>query len=124
MNQDDPCVVTKMVNGKQMPIIWHVDNYKISNVDEKELTQIIKWRKSTHGKYIQVPWGNNHGYLVMDLDLYITGDVRLNMVDYLRKLITDFLEEIMRIYPTLSGNHLFKLCPNKENKILDEEHVT
>ena len=69
MNPDDPCMVTKMVNEKQMPIIWHVDNYKISNVDEKELTQIIKWRKSTHGKYIQVPWGNNHGYLVMDLDL-------------------------------------------------------
>ena len=37
----DPCVANMIVNGKQMTITWHVDNLKISHVDEMEVTQII-----------------------------------------------------------------------------------
>ena len=46
INPYDFCVANKWINGKQMTIIWHVDDLKISHVDEKELTKIIDWLKS------------------------------------------------------------------------------
>ena len=44
---------------------------------------------SVHGKYIQVSRGNKHYYLGVYLDLSIQEEVRLTMVDYLKKLIED-----------------------------------
>jgi hypothetical protein len=35
INPYDFCVANKMINGKQMTIIWHVDDLKISHADEK-----------------------------------------------------------------------------------------
>ena len=35
----DPCVANKMVNGKQMIVIWHVDDLKVSHVDPLENTE-------------------------------------------------------------------------------------
>ena len=34
MNPYDSCVVTKMVNRAQCTVCWHVDNLKVSHVDE------------------------------------------------------------------------------------------
>ena len=39
INPYDPCVANKMVNGKQMTVIWHVDDLKVSHVDPKENTK-------------------------------------------------------------------------------------
>ena len=33
VNPYDPCVANKMVNGKQMTICWHVDDLKVSHVE-------------------------------------------------------------------------------------------
>ena len=41
--------MNKVVNGKQMMIFWHVGDFKISHVDEKEFTQMIKWVKGKYG---------------------------------------------------------------------------
>ena len=50
LNPYDPCVANKIVNGKQMTITWHVDDLKISHVDAREVTRIIKWFKLIYGK--------------------------------------------------------------------------
>jgi hypothetical protein len=42
----DPCVANKMVNGKQLTVTWHVDDLKLSHVDENEVTKTINWLKS------------------------------------------------------------------------------
>ena len=44
-NTYNPCVVNKMVDGNQMKIVCHVDYLKISHMDDKEVTQNIKWTK-------------------------------------------------------------------------------
>jgi len=31
----DPCVANKIVNGKQITVVWHVDDLKISHVETK-----------------------------------------------------------------------------------------
>ena len=48
INPYDFCVANKFINGKQMTIIWHVDDLKISHVDGNEITKIIEWLKSKY----------------------------------------------------------------------------
>ena len=33
LNPYDRCVANKMVNGKQLTLVWHVDDLKVSHVD-------------------------------------------------------------------------------------------
>ena len=35
LNPYDPCVVSKMVNGEQLTICWHVDDLKSIHIDPK-----------------------------------------------------------------------------------------
>ena len=53
-------MVNNIANGKQMKIIWHVDDLKISNVYEKELILVIKCMKSMHCEDMRVLQGNKH----------------------------------------------------------------
>ena len=41
-NEYDKCVANKIINGKQCTIIWHVDDLKISHVEQKVVNDIIK----------------------------------------------------------------------------------
>ena len=41
INPYDPCVANKLINGKQITIIWHVDDLKISHVDRFEVTNML-----------------------------------------------------------------------------------
>jgi hypothetical protein len=42
-----------MVNGKQMEVIWHVDDLKVSHVDPKENTKFANWMKEMYGENSQ-----------------------------------------------------------------------
>ena len=50
INPYDWCVANKMVNGKQIKIAWHVDDLKISHVNPKVVTDIIKKIDQKYGK--------------------------------------------------------------------------
>ena len=54
-------------------------------------------------------WGNNHNYLGMDLNLSGLGEVRVTMVDYFKKLITDLPKDTMKKSPTPTGDHMIKV---------------
>jgi hypothetical protein len=43
MNPYDPCVWNKIVNGKQLKLVFHVDNCKLLHIDSKVLDETIKW---------------------------------------------------------------------------------
>ena len=49
VNPYDPCVANKIVNGKQMTVIWHVDDLKVSHVELKENTKFANWMKELYG---------------------------------------------------------------------------
>ena len=38
VNPYDPCVANKIVNGSQITICWHVDDLKVSHIDEDVIT--------------------------------------------------------------------------------------
>jgi len=42
LNEYDPCVTNKMINGKLCTIIWHVNDLKISRVKKKVVEDIIR----------------------------------------------------------------------------------
>ena len=43
MNQYDPCGANRLINGKHVTIVWHMEDIKIYHVDPIEVTHIIKW---------------------------------------------------------------------------------
>ena len=50
MNPYDLCVANKIVDGKQMTILWHVNNVKASHKDPRKIDNFIKWVKDTYRK--------------------------------------------------------------------------
>ena len=74
-NPYDWCVTNKMVNGKQLTIVWHVDDLKSSHVDKNVVTKIISKLKKQYGKDaygndypLTVCRGKKHDYLGMTLN--------------------------------------------------------
>ena len=68
VNPYNHCVANTMVNGAQYTVYWHVDNLKVSHVDEAvvtafslKLADLYKGRVKTHR-------GKVFDYLGMDLD--------------------------------------------------------
>ena len=113
-NPYDPSVVNKMLSGKQMAILQHVDDLNISYIDRKEVTQIIKRIKSVYVDNIQVSQGKKHNYLGIDLDFDVTGNVRVIIVEYLKKAIVDLTYYIIETSPTLAQEHLFEVFPTSK----------
>ena len=48
-NRYDSCVVNKMVNGKQLTVAWHVDDLKVSHVQESALEDFIAMMENEFG---------------------------------------------------------------------------
>ena len=46
INPYKPCVANKMVGGKQLIVLWNVDNLNISCVDGNKATKLIQWIES------------------------------------------------------------------------------
>ena len=42
LNPYDPCVANRMVNGHQQTIVWHVDDCKVSHVDQKVNEELVE----------------------------------------------------------------------------------
>ena len=70
INPYDSGVVNKLVNGKQLTVVWHVDDLNVSHLE----MEVLKWfarmlseefRKETP---IMESYGRQHEYLGMQLD--------------------------------------------------------
>ena len=94
INPYDPCVANKVVNGKQLTIVWHVDDLKISHVDADEVTKVIDWLKGIYGDNMRVSRGKVHDYLGMILDFSQKGECRVTMIDYIKQILEEFPEEV------------------------------
>ena len=78
--------MNKMVNGSQLTIVWHVDDYKISHKDEKVVTDILETLEEKFGKEtsIAVTRGPIHDYLAgMTIDYSVEGKVKFYMFHYI-----------------------------------------
>ena len=79
----DPCVANKMVNGKQLTMIWHMDNLKLSHVYEREATRVIEGLEVIYAE-MRVAQGKKCEYLGMGLDFSAEGKVNVIMIKNLK----------------------------------------
>jgi hypothetical protein len=123
INPYDPCIANKVINGKQFTVVWHVDDIKMSHVDEKEVSKLITWLKSVYGEDMRVSQGKVHDYLGMTLDFTNKGEVKVTMIDYLKGVVNDFPEVITGTAITPATANLFDVRPKDERKVLGEEEA-
>ena len=48
LNPYDPCVTNKTINGKQLTLVWYVNNIKSSHVEAEVVTRMAKWPRKTY----------------------------------------------------------------------------
>ena len=99
LNPYEPCVANKIINGKQLTLVWHVDNIKASHVKEEVVTRMAKWLRKTYKRLfkdgsgkMKLCRGKVHDYLGMNLDYTIKGEVKITMIPYIKEIIKDFRE--------------------------------
>jgi hypothetical protein len=90
INPYNPCVANKLVNDKQFTISWHIDDLKISHMEPKTVDDFLVWLKQT---YVQIgelksSCGTQHDYLGMTLDFGVPGQVTIDMVDYVKSMVS------------------------------------
>jgi hypothetical protein len=113
INPHNPCVANKMIKGKQFTVRWHVDAVKLSHMEEGEVTKMIDWMESIYGK-MRVSRGKMHEYLGMTFNFVTPGEVKVNMIDYLKEVIRDFPEVITGLATTPAGYRVFEVRPNED----------
>ena len=125
LNPYDPCVANKMVNGSQFTVLWHVDDLKISHLQESELDKFIEHIKKNYqddniGK-VKTSRGKVHLYLGMQLDFSVDGEVRITMVDYIDRMLQEYTGKIKNKVYTPAALHLFKVREEGDEILLDED---
>ena len=125
VNPYDPCVANKMVHGSQMTIMWHVDDVKSSHVNPKVNDSFIEWLKVEYGQLgeVKTSRGKKHDYLGMTLDYSVDGEVKIDMVEYVKKMVTEFPQDRLRgsEVSNPASENLFKV--DKRSPKLDQEEA-
>ena len=125
INPYDPCCANRVVNGKQMTIIWHVDDFKVSHAEEKELDKFIEWIKENYEDpdigMVKVTRGKIHNFLGMTLDYSSDGEVKIDMVEYVKRMIECFPDQDIKTATTPAANHLFQV--RDDVKVLEEDRA-
>jgi hypothetical protein len=122
INPYDFCVANKTIDGKQCTIVWHVDDLKISHVEPKAVTTISNLLDAQYGQEIAggkrapltITRGKIHGYLGMTLDYSEPGVIKINMVDYVKKILDEMPDNMDGTATSPAADHLFKITEEIE----------
>jgi len=111
LNEYDKCVANKMINGKQCTIIWHVDDLKISHVEQKLVKDIIKRLEDKFGQEspLETSQGKTIDYLGMCIDYTVKGKVKISMYEYIDKMLAELPSDMNRVSTTPAALHLFNV---------------
>ena len=121
MNPYDPCCWNQIVNGKQMTVVFHVDDMKLSHVNPDVVTKYIKKLDGVYGKTdpMSITRGKKHEYLGMTIEFIGSKQVQITMYDFIKKMLNEIPKDMNGTKPTAAGEHLFKVDPNGDK--LDKE---
>ena len=106
-----------------MTVCWHVNDLKVSHIDPEEITKFGDWLSTTYGVSAATHQGKVHNYLGIIFDFTEKGKVAINMIKYVKNIISDFLEEITAVGTSLVADHLFTVQDQMEAKTLPEEQA-
>ncbi len=68
VNPYDPCVTNADINGSQMTVMWHVDDLKVSHMEQTKLKKFGQYLKKNFGDALMENIGHIYYYLEIDLD--------------------------------------------------------
>jgi len=124
INPYDWCVANKMINGKQCTIGWHVDDLKLSHVEQVVLDDIANKLNDKYGQEtpLVVHRGTVHNYLGMTIDYSEKGKVKFTMPDYIDTLLDECPSDFDGTAITPASNYLFNI--NDKAEMLDDDHST
>ena len=114
INPYDRCVANQNFDGKQCTIVWHVDDLKISHVDESGVEKVLDMLNERYGKEtpITINRGKVHDYLGMTLDYSEAGRVKIRMDDYIERVINEAPDDMSGTAVSPAANHLFDINPD------------
>ncbi len=124
INPYDPCVANKMTEaGKQLTVIWHVDDLMGSCKDDFELTKFSCYLAKVYGPKLRMHMGRKHDYLGVDMEFNKDSTLDVSMFKYLHDIIDGFPEVIRGRSATPVAAHLFEIRDKKEAQALKEEQA-
>jgi hypothetical protein len=109
INPYDPCVANKTVNGTQMTVRWHIDDLIISHTSLDNIMAFVKKIKDIYGEKLAERVGTVHDYLGMTFDYLFDKEVRINMNQYILKVIKEFPQEISGMCTTPTADHVYNI---------------
>ena len=124
INAYDACVANKIINGKQMTIVWHVDDMKISHEDPEVIKQFINDQlKPRFGKTSPLTVSDEvrEEYIGMTFDHTHDGKIEVSMHDYVEMMTQELPQDFIGKARTPAANHLFKIRDEAECVPLDEK---
>jgi hypothetical protein len=112
-NAYDRCIVNKTVNGKQLTVLWHVDDLKVSHEDPAIVTNMLQTINERYGKEvpIAITRGKVHDYLGMVLDYTEEGRVKISMSQYIDEVVDEAPDDMDGEAPTPAAAYLFQVNP-------------
>ncbi len=124
VNPYDPCMANKVTEcGKQMTVMWHVEDLMGSCKNDFELTKFSCYLAKIYGPKLSMHTGRKHDYLGVDMEFNDDGTLEASMITYLKNVISKFPEVITGKSATPAADHLFTNRDKKEAKPLDKERV-
>jgi hypothetical protein len=108
------CVMNKIVNGKQCTVGWHVDDLMLSHMETSVVSQIIQMMNDEFGREVPltVSRGSVHEYLGMKFDFSTKGEVIIDMIDYIKTIMSEIPEDMIGSAATPAAGHLFEVRPH------------
>ena len=118
INPYDRCVANKTVNGKQLTIVWYVDDCKISHEDPTVVTELINNLKKQFGD-LKVSRGRTHNFLGINFEIMKNKSIEMNMKEQILEAIEAFGEPITKTATSPAKVHLFEV--REDDQALSEE---
>ena len=121
----DFCVANMYMDGQQCTITWHVDDLKISHVDDQVVRSIIQRIQDTFGQHSELSMniGKRHDYLGMNLDFTTPGILEIDMSDYIQVILQDTPTNLRDTSMVPAAKHLFTTRPDAPKINLQEQEL-
>jgi hypothetical protein len=124
VNSNNPCMTNMTTKcGKQLTVIWHVDNLMSLCKNDFELTKFSCYLVKIYGPKLSIHTGRKHDYLGVDMEFKVNRMLDVSMITYLKNVISDFLELITRKAATPAADHSFTIRDKNEARPLEEERA-
>jgi hypothetical protein len=130
INDYDECTFNKMVNGKQLTVQFHVDDLKISHMEENVIRDMVEDLNGVFGQdgtLLEASYGKVHEYLGMTIDYSEENVVKFTMYDYLEDILAESPEDMKGMAVTPAHSKLFQVnpdCDKLDHKTMDWFHRT